>query len=183
MKTRLKRGLIAGLLASALAVTGASLASASPAAVSDPGGSDTGTVQERTFTGTPEQMNPNSVTIQASCTFIQRVDNAHISTKSNHRAVQAHGNWGNVNCSYTEAVVTTMVQKKNALGIWQDMGTAGKATLRPASSLTSSARVTAHYACVDQSEHLWRSWTDVDVVGIADLPNRQYSPQRAIKCG
>lgn len=153
-----------------------------PRGVDSEGASATDTVQEFYFTGTPESAK-GEMSTQASCTFVQRVDYAHISSTSPTRAAQSHGNWGNVNCSYTSATVTNMVQKKNTIGIFVNVGLQGKAVgLRPSSDLGSSARVTSHYDCLSTAERTFRSWTDVDVDGIADLPNRQYSPERQLKC-
>lgn len=185
MKTRIGKMLAAGLVAGALLTSGASAATAqadlSTASTETSNGGDT--VQEYYFTATPEASTKGEMSTQAVCTFVQRVDYAHISTKSANRAVQSHGNWGNVNCSYTLATVTNMVQKKNTLGIWVNVGAEGKnEALRPASTLTSSARVTSHYDCSSSVDHRFRSWTDVDVHGIADAPNRQYSPEQILAC-
>lgn len=183
MKTRFRKILATGLVAGAILTWGASAATAGADPDGGPQDSDGSTVQEFYFTGTPTASTTGDMSVQALCTFVQRVDYAHISSTSASRAVQSHGNWGNVNCNYTLATVTNMVQKKNTLGIWVNVGAEGKnAALRPASTLTSSARVTSHYDCSSSVDHRFRSWTDVDVHGIADAPNRQYSPEQILSC-
>jgi hypothetical protein len=152
-----------------------------PATATDLAETEPATVTESTFSGTPDSS--SRTTAKKTCEFVQRVDSAHISTKSKPRiAVQSHGNWGNVNCAYTSAVVETWVLKRNVVGIYVKVGSPGKKTMRPSASLGSANRVTAHYGCKNQTEHTFKSWTDVDVIGIADLPNRQYSLPRPLRC-
>lgn len=183
MKThRGPRATTLGIITALLIAVGAPAASAQPTfkntAAEIPEGDSL--VQEYYFTGSPERAAaPNARKV---CTFVQRVDYAHISSTSSNRAVQSHENWGNVNCDYASAVVTTMVQKKNVLGLWVDVGSAGQKTLPPSTHLGSANRVTAHYDCSSSATHTFRSWTDVDVIGIADLPNKQYSPGRELGC-
>jgi hypothetical protein len=122
----------------------------------------------------------------AVCTFVQRVDYAHLSSSSSTRAVQSHGNWANVDCSYALADVTTQVDKANALGFHYAVGVKGEARLAPnPNGLTSggAGRVTAHYDCDGTAQKSFRSWTDIDIVGYADATNKQYSPATDIACG
>jgi hypothetical protein len=175
--SRATRG-VAALLC-AIGLSGAAIVPPSAAGLVARQSSDDPGVDEVHFFGTPQGEGPRRLKV---CEFVQRVDWAHISSTSVYRAVQSHGNWGNVNCDYKSAVVTTMVMKKNATGVFVNVGDAGKKTLRPASSLTSSARVTAHYRCKATGDHVFKSWTDVDIVGIDDAPNKQYSPPRTLKC-
>ena len=117
------------------------------------------------------------------CQFNQRVDWTHISSTSAQRAVQSHGNWGNVNCSYSLARVKTQIDKRNFLGAYYAVGTPGVAELPPRNDLGSSARVTGRYVCNGTANNSFRSWTDVDVLGIIDAPNKVYSTARDLACG
>lgn len=117
------------------------------------------------------------------CQFDQRVDWAHISSTSTQRAVQSHGNWGNKNCNYTLARVKTQIDKRNFLGAYYAVGTPGVGDLPPKSSLTSTGRVTGRYVCNGTKTNSFRSWTDVDVYGILDAPNKVYSTPRDLDCG
>lgn len=119
------------------------------------------------------------------CRFNQRVDYPHISTStpSSPRAVQAHGNWGNVNCNYSSAVVTTQVDKRNTLGFYVAVGIQGKRTLPPMKNLGSANRTTARYVCNGTKSNWFRAWTSIDVIGIADAPNKVHSPGVQRQCG
>lgn len=115
----------------------------------------------------------------ALCSADQLVDYAHIS-KSPPRAVQAHGWWRNVNCKATLAKVTVQVQKKNVLGLWVDVGQPGSSTV--ASGGGAGNRATARYTCNGTGTHTFRAWVDVDIVGVADLPNKTYSGAQTLAC-
>lgn len=125
------------------------------------------------------------VSTASVCTFVQRVDYVHISTTSIKRAAQSHGNWGNVNCNYSLADVTTQVDKKNIFGFHYAVGVQGTGRLGPSTHLGSGGggRVTARYVCNGTAWNNFRSWTDIDIVGYADAPNRVYSSPTDLKCG
>ena len=113
------------------------------------------------------------------CSLEQAGDYAHISSTA-PRAASAYGLWYNVDCKASHAVVTVQLQKKGFLGTWFDVGTEGVATVRPGGG--AGNRATSRYACSGSSEHSFRSWVDVDVVGVADLPNKLYTPERTLAC-
>ncbi|ROS22112.1 hypothetical protein EDF22_3618 [Rathayibacter sp. PhB127] len=118
------------------------------------------------------------------CEFIQRVDYVHISTSSSKRAAQSHGNWANSTCDYALADVTTQIDKKNLFWLHAAVGEQGKGRLGPnPKGLGRGARVTAHYDCNGTGSSNYRSWTDVDIVGYADTPNRVYSTPVDLDCG
>ena len=128
----------------------------------------------------------SSTSAAAVCTFIQRVDYVHISGTSTDRTAQSHGNWDNVDCRYSLADVTTQIDRRNPVLLYQAVGAPGKARLAPnPRGLTSggAGRVTARYRCNGLAKADFRSWTSVDIVGYADAPNRVYSPANPLSCG
>lgn len=113
------------------------------------------------------------------CSLQQAGDYAHISSTA-PRAASAHGWWYNTNCKATHAVVTVRLQKKGLLGVWSNVGTKGVATVKSGGG--SGNRATSRYTCSGSSKHKFRSWVDVDVVGVADLPKKLYTPERELAC-
>ena len=115
----------------------------------------------------------------ALCNFEQLGDYAHVSSSAPPTA-SAHGWWRNVDCNATHAVVTTQLQKKNVAGFWVDVGTRGVKTVLSGGG--SVARSNSRYVCSGTSKHQFRSWVDVDLVGINDLPNKLYTSERTLDC-
>jgi len=187
---KLRNTLTVAVLAAALSISAAPLASA--ASVED-SSSDAEvfefTVPRPNLTGSNEgapRSTASTTAVAAICEFTQRVDYVHISSTSTRRAVQSHGNWDNENCNYALADVTTQIDKRNVLGFYYAVGTQGKGRLAPnPRGLTSGppGRVTAHYDCNGTAANMWRSWTDIDIVGYNDAPNRVYSPPIERACG
>ncbi|WP_394938416.1 hypothetical protein [Psychromicrobium sp. YIM B11713] len=177
---RLTRNLAIGVVAVGL------LASFAPAsATAKPiGGDDTVTVGEKHIKtssaesgGTPEDA--------WICTALQKVDLPHISSTASVRAVQAHGAWNKGDCQSDAAVVTTQIDRQGFLNNFFAVGTQGKGTLQSTNGMPSGSnnRVTAQYVCQGTGQGRFRAWTDVDVIGIADLPNKVYSAETNIACG
>lgn len=122
----------------------------------------------------------------AVCLFTQRVDYVHFSSSPGARAVQSHGNWDNETCNYSLADVTTQIDRRNFLGLYQAVGTPGTERMPPnPRGLTSGGvgRVTARYECNGSTTDSFRSWTSVDIVGYADTPNSKLSPPTDKACG
>jgi len=119
------------------------------------------------------------------CIALQKVDLPHISSTSSVRAVQAHGAWNRGDCKSDAAVVTTQVDKQGFLNNFFAVGVQGKGTLRSTDGMPSGAnsRVTARYVCNGTAQGRFRAWTDVDVIGVPDLPNKTYSSETNIACG
>lgn len=119
------------------------------------------------------------------CTALQKVDLPHISSTASVRAVQAHGAWNKGDCKSDAAVVTTQIDRQGFLNNFFAVGTQGKGTLQSTDGMPSGAknRVTAQYVCQGTGQGRFRAWTDVDVIGIADLPNKVYSSETNIACG
>ena len=110
----------------------------------------------------------------ALCQFQHRVDYVHKSSSPGPYAMQSHGSWKNTTCKSNTAVVTTRMMKRNIFGIYVGVGRDGVETL-PSGNGGADNRVTARYECKNQSVHNFKSFTDVDVVAVADLPTRIYS--------
>ncbi|GGF04135.1 hypothetical protein [Mycetocola zhadangensis] len=129
-----------------------------------------------------------SASIAATCVFQQRVDYVHFSTSSlPDKAVQSHGNWYNENCpQYTKGDTTTQIDRKNFIGLFQAVGSPGRAVLAPnPNGLTSggAGRVTAHYDCNGTATAAFRSWTGVDIVGYDNTDTPAFSPAIDLACG
>lgn len=183
----------AGALAAtaALIVPAAAYAAETPA---PPVASDT-TEDAAEITVTPIEVMPEGTTesksaagVQAICQAYGIVDYAHISTSnpSGPTAVQSHGGWNKGNCSATKADVTTQIDRKNPIGLFQAVGTQGRGILNSQADfgLPSSNRVTARYPCNGHAAAPFRSWTSFDMIGIADTHTPTYSPATGnIACG
>lgn len=156
-----------------LGITSASASSEEPSTESD-------TFQSFEFVPASSGTDDTARQIARACGFFQEGDNPHFSSDASGQ-LSAHGTWRNTNCSATLATVTVQLQYKNQFGLWINRGTQGKMTV--ASGGGAGNRATARYDCVGNKGNLYRSWVDVDVVGIADLPNRIYSNEVARACG
>lgn len=64
--------------------------------------------------------------------------------------------------------------KKNVIGIFVDVGRLGKKTM-VAGGWGSGKWAVAHYDCSSRATHTFQSWVDVDMVGIADFFNKNFS--------
>lgn len=117
---------------------------------------------------------------QVICLALGRWDNVHIS-KTLPRAVQQHASWINETCNATHAVITNNIQKRNVIGIYVDVGRQGRATL-PSNAWGSGNWAVARYECSSTATHWFRGWVDVDVVGVADDPFKDYSNKLQLSC-
>jgi hypothetical protein len=125
---------------------------------------------------------------QAICTAYAYGDYPHISTSNpgTPRAVQAHGGWNRGDCAATRADVTTQIDRKNPIGLFQAVGAQGRGVLPSQADfgLPSSNRVTARYQCNGSAKAPFRAWTSIDMVGIDDISSRVYTPATGdIICG
>lgn len=181
--------LIAALLGAGSTVASATEGSTPPSVTDSEEGSQ---VVEESVTVTPvapdgEVAQNGRAARAAICVAVNRVDYPHISKTSSYLAVQAHGNWDKGTCKATLADVTTQLDRKNPIGLFQAVGTPGKNRLAPNNKgLTSggAGRVTAHYRCNGTAAAPFRAWTKIDMVGIADTQNATITPATSpIKCG
>lgn len=168
---------LAGAGVLVLSLTGAGLPS------DDAGRNESGPQVFESTISTFQNQKQQGPTPFATCQFDQRVDSPHISNSDGPRAVQAHGNWGNKNCNYSAAIVKTQLDKENSLGFFIAVGRPGEGTLPPEKGMGRGSKVTARYECQGTTENTFRAWTDVDILGIADLPNKVYSANADRACG
>lgn len=119
------------------------------------------------------------------CTALQKVDLPHISSTTTVRAVQAHGAWNRGDCNADWAVVTTQIDQQGIFNFFFAVGTQGNGMLQSTVGMPTGAknRVTAQYVCNGTDVKRYRAWTDVDIVGIADLSNKVYSAEVNLACG
>lgn len=178
-----------GVAAAALTVSllAPNAASADLSDVPEPNGDDSQRISQNY--SVKAETSDGEASTQEICVAIKRVDYPHISTStpSAPRAVQAHGNWDRGTCAANLADVTTQIDRKNPIGLFQAVGTQGTARLAPnPSGLTSggAGRVTARYECNGSAGAPFRAWTSIDMVGIADFQDKLYSPATSdIACG
>lgn len=121
------------------------------------------------------------------CTPWQKVDQAHISTMSSNHAAQSHGAWFKGDCEKEFAKVTVQLDRINWLGLFVAIGQKGvgvvPSTPKKSGIPTGKYRVIAHYDCKGTGEAKFRSWIDVDVIDLLDLPDKLYSTEKSLKCG
>lgn len=186
MKTKLSFSIIAAAATIALTIpTSAHAVTTPPPSPTD----DASTVIVEKVQIMPETdaESKSASSAQAICEAYGIVDYPHISTSnpSSARATQAHGGWNQGNCSATHADVTTQLDRMNPIGLYQAVGTQGRAVLPSQADmgLPSSNRVTARYECNGTAAASFRAWTSFDMVGIADTHTPTYSPGTDITCG
>lgn len=154
-----------------------------------PAGPDASDITVGEVYGSPEDSASESeVSTRAICVALNLVDYPHISTSrpGTPLAVQAHGGWNKGGCNATLADVTTQIDRKNPIGLFQAVGAQGKGRLpsQADESLPSSNRVTARYECNGTAGAPFRAWTNIDMVGLADTQTPTYSPAtNDIACG
>lgn len=112
------------------------------------------------------------------CHFETHGDWVHISGTL-PRAASAHGWWNNIDCKATKADVTVQLQIEMD-GKWKNVGEPGKATVLPGGG--GGKRATARVNCVNQDQNMWRSWVDVDLVGVIDDTYKYYPDPKPLAC-
>lgn len=128
------------------------------------------------------------VSAEDICTAYAYGDYPHISTSnpSSPLAVQSHGGWNRGDCAAVEADVTTQLDRKNPIGLFQAVGAQGRGVLPSQADfgLPSSNRVTARYECNGTASAPFRAWTSIDMIGIDDISSTVYTPATGdIACG
>ncbi|MFD7664963.1 hypothetical protein [Streptomyces sp. NPDC059788] len=115
---------------------------------------------------------------EAVCTFKTRGDYVHVSSSAFEAS--GHGWWVNGNCPTSTAVVTVELQEYYNDGRWRTKGTVGQATVRSGGG--AGNRATGRAGCDNNTLTGWRSVVDVDLVGVADTPEKLITPARNINC-
>jgi hypothetical protein len=182
MNRRLTRALGVAVVA-VLAIGAPAVAYAADADPADAGNEQTFTFPE---SASPERalgsdQNEVSARALAACVFNNRIDSIHYSSTGDG-TLSVHGWWENVNCQATKANITVNLQKRNALGLWFDIGSRG-VKLNAWSGGGSANRANSRYTCVAKGENnAYRAWVDVDLVGYIDSPTRYYTPEAVFPC-
>lgn len=119
----------------------------------------------------------------SNCVFDTKTDDIHISkTKVD---VSGHAWWVAVsNCPPDlTATVEAQLQTRNPDGVWADRGDPGVNDNARSGSGTGKWAA-AHFTCTNlTANNTWRLEVDVDLNGVADLPNKDHSGNYDIKCG
>lgn len=109
---------------------------------------------------------------------IDRIEQTHVSSTAFEAS--GHGWWVNGNCPTSTAVVTVQLQEYYSDGSWRNKGVVGRSTVRSGGG--AGNRATGRAGCNNSSVVSWRSVIDVDLVGVADSPEKLTTPTRNIAC-
>ncbi|MFC5825891.1 hypothetical protein [Nonomuraea insulae] len=97
------------------------------------------------------------------------------------REVSGKGWWLQGTCtSATRAVVTMQLQQRDTGGRWENVGTPGKAEVRPGGG--RGDRVTGRATCTSSTKTTWRGVVDVDLIGERDDPGKLRTAARVYAC-
>ncbi len=111
--------------------------------------------------------------------FITNGDRVHISSTP-PRTASAHAWWTHVSGPGTKAKVTIWLQMKSGR-TWHSVAKNAK-NLKSGNG-GSARRVVARKKCANSSKHQWRTMIDVDLIGVADSPEKAYTKPVTVKCG
>jgi hypothetical protein len=112
--------------------------------------------------------------------FITNGDNVHVSSTPPPTA-SGHGWWVKVSGPGTTAKVTVWLQSNWAGSGWVTRAT-GVKTVKSGGG--SANRATARWQCRNLVAKVqWRSVIDVDLIGVADSPERAVTATRTLYCG
>ncbi|QFU92730.1 hypothetical protein [Amycolatopsis sp. YIM 10] len=122
--------------------------------------------------------------VEAVCAFQQLADYPHVTRGD----ASVHGWWDwvkpvpadCVKASGNKADVTVYLQTSLDGKEWTTRSEGEKRVYAGGGSV---ARANARYTCRNTAKTKWRAVVDVDVVGIADLPNKTEYPHRDLDCG
>lgn len=111
--------------------------------------------------------------------FITNGDRVHISSTP-PRTASAHAWWTHVSGPGTKAKVTIWLQMKSGQR-WHSVAKNAK-NLKSGNG-GSARRVVARKKCANQNKRQWRTMIDVDLIGVADSPEKAYAKPVTVKCG
>ncbi|MEW9517667.1 hypothetical protein [Streptomyces tubercidicus] len=111
--------------------------------------------------------------------FITNGDRVHISSTP-PRTASAHAWWTHISGPGTKAKVTIWLQMKSGRA-WHSVAKNAK-NLKSGNG-GSARRVVARKKCSNSSKHQWRTKIDVDLIGVADSPEKAYTKPVTVKCG
>jgi hypothetical protein len=114
---------------------------------------------------------PNGIT----CTWGMDGDNAHLS--ANGLDASQHSWWYKGNCNATQAKITIQMQEYYSDGTWRNKGAAIATTVGYAPPNGTRPFANGRTACTSVNNgynYYWRAEVDVDVINIADDPDKDY---------
>ncbi|MFM9442094.1 hypothetical protein [Streptomyces acidiscabies] len=126
-----------------------------------------------------EPIPPESLTSDPVDVFYTGGDDVHFSSTP-PPTVSAHGWWIDENSGDAKAKVTVKLQVKERNGSWRTV-TTGTKTVKQGGG--SARRANARKTCVGTASTTWRSEVDVDIIGVADSPDKLVTPVRTYACG
>jgi hypothetical protein len=155
-------------------------------AADSPGSSSGGHFASISALASDGSVSPNLVssTIHAgSCYYQQGIDNAHISTSSTTRAVQSHGWWLNVGGTCpSKSNVDTYLQAVYCTSSGCGWRTVDVQSGDVYAGGGSGKWITAHEDCSSTATVGFRSYVDVDLIGVSDPSGYTYSPGQDLAC-
>ncbi|MEV0845954.1 hypothetical protein AB0J21_08760 [Streptomyces sp. NPDC049954] len=105
-------------------------------------------------------------------------DYVHVSSRR-PRTASAHGWWQDGNSRGAKAKVTVELEVKHGSS-WRKVAS-GSRTVMPGGG--SSRRANVRYTCAGTKKTTWRSRVDVDIIGVADSPDKLETPAKTLSCG
>uniref|UniRef100_A0AAU2VK90 Secreted protein n=1 Tax=Streptomyces sp. NBC_00008 TaxID=2903610 RepID=A0AAU2VK90_9ACTN len=111
--------------------------------------------------------------------FVTNGDRVHISSTP-PRTASAHAWWTHVSGPGTKAKVTIWLQMKSGKK-WHSVARNAK-NLKSGNG-GSARRVVARKKCANRNKRQWRTKIDVDLIGVADSPEKAYTKPVTVKCG
>ncbi|MFE3073584.1 hypothetical protein [Streptomyces sp. NPDC059247] len=93
--------------------------------------------------------------------------------------ISAHGWWLDRDSGGAKAKVTVELQIQSG-GSWRTVATGSKTVKQGGGS---ARRANARKTCVGTRSTTWRSRVDVDIIGVADSPNKLETPGKTFNCG
>lgn len=109
-------------------------------------------------------------------------DHVHYSATDykGHKVLSAHGWWNKYSGSGSKAKVTVWIQyKKTKKSSWR---TVEKKVGKVKPKNIYKQRVTAREVCSSRSPRYWRSVVDVDIIGVADTPEKLHTKTVKRRC-
>ncbi|NSC21822.1 hypothetical protein FM076_11675 [Streptomyces albus subsp. chlorinus] len=108
-------------------------------------------------------------------------DRVHIS-RTAPRTASAHGWWKKFSGPGSKAKVTIWLQVRAKKGKKWHTVAKGVKKVKPANPGSSKPRATARRKCSSKKTRQWRSLIDVDIIGVADSPEKAYTKPVKRRC-
>lgn len=129
-----------------------------------------------TFSSTAGGAGP--AVVAGTCDFT--TDGSYVHISSTAFEASGHGSWTNINCPTATAVVTIQLQQYFSDNTWRDAGARASKTVKSGGG--SGNWAVGRAACVYSNQTTWRSWVDVDLVGVSDTNEKGYTTPQTFGC-